>query len=289
MNLRDVIGKFNIFKRGKVEVISINDFDRKSPRYGDDLLCARYFNEDETHYIDLYIPKKGPLGILMSGGADSTMLTFLLAKTIKEYKLNVKILPISFKRDNKIWNLWTATNVIERIENILSLQKGEIFLNHNYCYFGNHEKPEFSYSLENHIRILKEKGFVTIVYNGITKNPDPLPDELKDERELKRDKPWDKINNILPEHKEEFLISMPFMFQDKKFIAELYHKHDLIESLLPYTRSCEGFPKDTDFYRKSCEKCWWCKERKWAFSKYTLDPTKHISASDKMKRSCIAV
>jgi hypothetical protein len=288
-NLKDLLGPILSFKKGKAEEITLTDKKRQSPRYGDELLCARYYNEEETDYIDLYIPKKGPLGILMSGGADSSLLAFLLAKTIKDYNLDVKILPISFKRDNKPWNLWVATYVIENIENILDIKKGEIFLNHNYCYFGNHEKPEFHKNLEIHFKTLKDKNLVTMLYNGMTKNPDPIPSELEDQRETKRDNPIERINNLPQESREEFIISMPFIFQDKSFIANLYKKHDLLNSLFPYTRSCEGFLDKTDFYRSSCEKCWWCRERTWAFSKYTLEPLKHISAPEKLKRTCVAI
>jgi len=220
------------------------------------------------------------------------LLAFLLAKTIKDYGLNLKILPMSFKRDDKPWNLWTAAHVIERIESILNLQKGEIFLNHNFCDFGDHrQKLTHTNKIKNHITLLKDNRLVTIVYNGLTHNPDPLPPELQDERETIRDvSPQEYLNQNLSKHDlEERIISKPFLFLDKSFVANLYKKHDLLESLLPYTRSCEGFAQNTKFFKQTCKKCWWCKERNWAFSKYVDDPYKHISASEKMKKSCVAV
>jgi len=226
----------------------------------------------------------------MSGGADSSLLAFLLAKTIVDYNLDLKILPMSFKRDNKPWNLAVATNVIEKIENILNIEKGKIFLSHNYCYFGNHEISEFHDKSLKHINNLKESKLVTIVYNGLTKNPDPLPEELYDKREIIRDNPEqiftgnESINYI-----EEKLISTPFLFQTKQFIAELYKKHNLLETLLPYTRSCEGLIRNTNFFREACKTCWWCRERKWAFAKYIDDPLIHIAPSEKLKKQCQAL
>jgi hypothetical protein len=292
VSLKDVLVSFLTFKKGKAETIQIDavaDKTRKIPKYGNELLCARYYNEDESHYIDLYLPFKGPIGVWMSGGTDSTMSAFLLAKTIKEFNLDIKILPMSFKRDNKPWNLWTATYVVEKIEEILNLKKGEIFLPHNYCYFGNHEAPDFLEKMSKHTQTLKEKNIVTLIYNGLTKNPDPLPPELEAEREFIRDDPTSEFIEKNPYNKEEMIISMPFLYQDKSFIASLYKKHNLIETLLPHTRSCEGLVHNTKFFNDSCGRCWWCRERTWAFSKYTPEPIKYISPPSSYRRSCIAV
>lgn len=289
IDLRNI---FNFaFSGKKADIINVKKSDNRiAPLYGDRLLCARYYNLDETQYVDLYVPYEGPLGIWMSGGADSSLLAFLLAKTIKDYNMEVKILPMSFKRDNKPWNLAVATNVVQQIENILEIKSGDIFLSHNYCYFGNHEAADFGELTLKHVNNLKRNKLVTIIYNGLTKNPDPLPPELTDEREIIRDNPNEgfddsmSINDI--EHR---LVSTPFLFQTKEIVAELYKKHNLIETLLPYTRSCEGLIKSTEFFRKPCYTCWWCRERKWAFSKYSDDPLRHIPPSDRLKKMCTIV
>ena len=200
-------------------------------------------------------------------------------------------MPMTFKRDNKPWNLAVATNVIEQIEKILEIEKSKIFLSHNYCYLGNHELvDEFSKKIFNHIDSLKRNGLITIVYSGLTKNPDPLPEELINERETTRDEPdnhfkgTESINYV-----EEKLVANPFMFLTKEFVANLYKKYDLLDSLLPYTRSCEGLIKSTKFFKETCQTCWWCRERKWAFAKYTEYSLKHIPPSNKMKKMCSVV
>ena len=289
LSLNNIFG--NILKSKKAERITVKNDERKTPYYGDDLFCARYYNLEETEYVDLYIPLKGPVGIWASGGADSSLLAFLLAKTIKDYNLDIKIMPITFKRGNKPWNLAVATNVINQIEKILEIEKNKIFLSHNYCYLGNHELvDEFNKKTFNHIDSLKQNGLITIVYSGLTKNPYPLPEELINERETIRDEPdnhfkgTESINCV-----EERLVSDPLMFLTKEFIADLYKKYDLLDSLLPYTRSCEGFMHNTKFFKETCQTCWWCRERKWAFAKYTEYSLKHIPPSNKMKKMCSVV
>jgi len=288
LTLNSIFG--NILKSKKTETVTIKNNERTTPYYGDDLFCARYYNSEETEYVDLYIPLKGSVGIWISGGADSSLLAFLLAKTIKDYKLDIKILPMTFKRDNKPWNLAVSTNVVEQIEKILEIEKGKIFLSHNYCYLGNHELvDEFSNKMHKHIDSLKRNGLINLVYSGLSKNPDPLPAELVDDREISRDDPNNNFKDNKINYNEEKLISNPFMFLTKEFIADLYKKYDLLDSLLPYTRSCEGFMKNTNFFKETCQTCWWCRERKWAFAKYTEYPLKHIPPSNKMKKMCSVV
>jgi hypothetical protein len=289
-----IFGKYTSSKKGKAEQVVVNRGTEYVPHYGNDLLCARYYNFEETKYIDLYIPLKGPVGIWLSGGADSSLCAYLLAKTIKDYNLNIKILPMSFKRDDKPWNLWTASNIIEKIEEILNIKRGDIFLNHNFCDFGDYKLSlTHGKKLKNHITSLKDNKLVTLVYNGLTHNPVPIPPELEDKREICRDITIEEFideNTKIPNHHlEEEIICKPFLFIDKAFLASLYKKHDLLESLFPYTRSCEGFAHDTKFFRESCKRCWWCKERNWAFAKYTEDPYKHIIASERLRKMCVAV
>jgi len=292
LNFGDIFGKYFSFKRGTAEQVVVKRETNYVPHYGNELLCARYYNFEETHYVDLYVPLKGPIGVWMSGGADSSLCAYLLAKTIKDYNLEIKILPMSFKRDDKPWNMWTAANIVERIENILDIKRGDIFLNHNFCDFGDYRQHiTLMDKMKNHISFLKDNKLATIVYNGLTHNPDPLPPELEDARETSRDISIQEFLNEKQEKHdlEEKLICKPFLFIDKSFISSLYKKHDLLETLFPYTRSCEGAIHQTDFFKDTCKKCWWCRERKWAFEKYVDDPLKHIQASERLKKQCVAL
>ena len=64
----------------------------------------------------------------------------------------------------------------------------------------------------------------------------------------------------------------PWYNVNKKFIAEQYKKFNLLDDLLPLTRSCENRPAKPviidQFETEPCGKCWWCLEKKWAFGHF---------------------
>ena len=53
-----------------------------------------------------------------------------------------------------------------------------------------------------------------------------------------------------------------------KFIFRIFEEEGLMKGLYPLTRSCEGQADVTKDFTKPCKKCWWCKEKKWAFNQY---------------------
>lgn len=252
--------------------------------YGSELLCARYYYS-KNDWIDVYVPLKGPVGIWMSGGSDSTLLAYLIAKTIKDYNLDLKILPITYKRKYKNWNYAVATNVVEQIKKILDV---DCFLNHNYCFF-NHDgigdKLVHNEKMKKHIKKLKENFIVTLVYKGDTMFPDPIPEEFGVSEE---DKPLGfNIENKDEDAIEEYVLSLPFIFVDKKATSTLYNKLNLEFDLLPYTYSCDSSMEKTDFFRIPCEKCWKCKRREWSLSQFNfVKPHEFIGPSRKLKREC---
>ena len=69
------------------------------------------------------------LGIWMSGGADSSILAYLLAKKIIEENLSLSILPLSVRR-TRPWNPLYAQNVVDFIQDNLNFK----FLDHKIYY-----------------------------------------------------------------------------------------------------------------------------------------------------------
>jgi hypothetical protein len=224
-----------------------------------------YHNNEKT--LSVEIPDNFESNIVatsMSGGADSSILAFLIAKQIIDFKLDVKILPFTRCRNYpasnpKTWNATRAKIVIEKITELLGQN---IFLDHYIDYPPGIMKLEEE---NNYVRKLHEK-----MYNqyrckhfmyGVTCNPsieEMTKNNFLEERMPSRDQGVNLTANI----------SNPFLVVDKKFIRDLYEQTGTMDSIFPLTFSCEGEAHETNNYSSHCEKCWWCRERKWAFGKY---------------------
>ena len=60
----------------------------------------------------------------------------------------------------------------------------------------------------------------------------------------------------------------PFQNHDKAWVARCFESEGLMKGLFPLTRSCEGQADKTKNFTKPCKKCWWCREKYWAFKQY---------------------
>ena len=58
----------------------------------------------------------------------------------------------------------------------------------------------------------------------------------------------------------------PWTNWHKQDLAELYNNLDIMNTLFPLTRSCEGMGSEI-LARKHCGECWWCQERLWGFGR----------------------
>ena len=221
--------------------------------------------------VQIDLPKTGNMLLWVSGGLDSALGLYVIAKHIKENKLKNKIVIATWKRDQndnpgyqkqaaKDWNVTHAKKIMAWVEKELKLTKTQKFqhivvptppkvglriLDEEWQKVYDNNKTK--YKLKENI------GFVT-------KNPArPVMQEhnmYTDERPKYRDGTHRKHN------------SKPFANHDKQFIARCFESEGLMKGLFPLTRSCEGQADKTKKFTKPCKKCWWCKEKFWAFKKY---------------------
>ena len=209
------------------------------------------------------------LGCSLSGGADSAILTYLIAKDIIDSNSYTRILPFTRERPYpqpfpKNWNIWRSRLVIDKINELLGKN---VFL---YHFIDPQPKNQLEKQTpeqeKEHVRDLHGRlaensvGTFKFVY-GVTANPPEIEmikhNFLTKWRVIDRDKIKDKP-----------MPSRPFDCVDKRFVAELYKQTNTLETLFPVTYSCEGMHDVTDNYQNHCGKCWWCKERYWAFGRY---------------------
>lgn len=182
----------------------------------------------------------GNIGCSMSGGADSTMVMYLLMKyskkPIKFYFTNATQKPNRIIKAEEVYDkcleLTGCTNselVITDVDGIVD--SSNLFL-----------KPMAD--MENNV--------IDVIYTGITKVPNidiGYEDQVIPKRRFDGGPELDEDN-----------FYQPFVKHDKSVVAALYSELNLMESLFPLTFSCIN---STD--GNHCNSCWWCKERVWAF------------------------
>jgi len=226
--------------------------------------------------LDIY---DGPVGIMVSGGADSAILLYHLMKHSKD-KIHIFSLG---NNDKRRLNLSVATQVVEKCIQLT----GNINIEHhiNYC-----ETQTLNSLLVMPKQFIEEKR-IKIVYNGVTANP---PKKVLDTFKLKLlelDRDPSVKRDVLSSYQlslvfdrdpnvERDVLSVddiwysPWTNIDKKIIASMFKEENLIETLFSITRSCAYDPTHHYFIENvkdpgygHCGECWWCEEREWAFGR----------------------
>lgn len=206
----------------------------------------------------------------VSGGADSSLLLYMLIQHLKETNQNdveVNLLTMAFDKKGR-WTARYATNIIDFV---IDKTETDYIKNHWVFY---RKTPESTYipQMEDHYIEVEN---ITLLMNGRTANP-PLGEivtNYKGESILLTETspaPERNVNRNAKVyiHRPNLTIYRPFVNLHKKQIKDLYEKYNLLDSLFPLTRSCEGFDYETKNYTTSCGRCWWCLERKWAFGEF---------------------
>ena len=203
------------------------------------------------------------IGQWMSGGADSSLLAYLLCKKIRDEELDIKFQPISVRRgraNNPIY----AGNVIDFIEEDLGV---DFILPHEVYY------PPLDDEYMREIKIFWERDDYNfrhrkfeILYSGITSNPPADDSTIPKNKERVRDD--NGVDKIVEQRNGYRHYINPFINVNKKWEAEAYKDKELLDSLFPLTYSCEGSIEATKHHTQHCKRCWWCQERFWAFGRY---------------------
>ena len=217
--------------------------------------------------------KNGPVGIMLSGGVDSAILLYYLMKyttdTIHIYTTGSNK---KFRRNSII-----APRVVEKCIQLTG--------NNNVVHHIHYDESATDSSMIDAPQEDIDKQKINIVYDGTTMNPpydiamnlvpvvtntnsDGTVSEHTATPDMSRS---DAGDNKMWYNDDKFYL--PWANTDKKGIARMYRDENLIESLLPVTRSCEWDPT-CDYYDVigtadpgllHCGECWWCKEREWGF------------------------
>lgn len=193
--------------------------------------------------IDIH---EGPIGIMLSGGADSSILLYILMKYAEG--------PIhAFSCGNGRTNHQEPLGALKVINRVIEMTgRRDIFFRAHWV-----ERKVLDTLFD---RTLVRQANVNVVYGAFTRPP---PDDAITDFDTDADYVPKGLSEKVNDHYyENNKLYYPFSNINKKGIYQLYKDLD-VEDLYSYTRSCESLTLTSGH----CGKCWWCKERIWAFGK----------------------
>jgi hypothetical protein len=224
-------------------------------------------NMNNLNYIKIRnmpigIYKDGPVGIGISGGADSAVLLYILMSHVDK--------PIH------IYNMWSSSRKYSFAKSIDAVIETCSHLTGNTNYVVHKTQVEPKETNEFFFNMLTDalnKQEVDMVYMAVTNFP---PKEVYLEFDQQQEDWHNRFRSDEVVHPLFGLtisgeldnplvlderVYVPLRNYNKKAVVELYRALNLEHNLLPVTRSCE----DDDHRDSHCGKCWWCQERLWAF------------------------
>lgn len=205
------------------------------------------------------------IGINLSAGTDSALLLYMTCKELvsKSYVTIVPITGVDIKRPTNEWNAKEIVMLMKKWFPTVNFGEHQI---NRYRKLNQHDKTRNHVEHETRLR---NEGIIDVLFHGRTANPPEdiaLKHDLLQQRETRRDVHG---NDRIPYHENHgHPFYCPMEYLDKRFVAEQYHKFDLMDELFPITASCVEYANKTDYFTKPCKECWWCKEKKWAFDMY---------------------
>jgi hypothetical protein len=223
--------------------------------------------------MELYLnPKWDKIGIGLSGGADSALLSYLIcSQTEADIHFNTQVRMWK----TRPWAEHVAGNVVEWFKNRFN----NTFYHHKNLVPPELEEPteylikdEYGKMksgnriiLRSHGEYIAHKYKLNALYGGVNLNPDVKFEGRVEERDK---------GHIEPHFVHDGIdICHPFVYTKKDWIIQQYYDLDITD-LLDITRSCEGEFEDLNYKTYTpgdpvpiCGECFWCLEREWALGK----------------------
>lgn len=187
--------------------------------------------------LNIELPTTKRIGVMVSGGIDSTLLYYLLQYLKKSQNTNHFIRPFMIPR--KEGSVYFAKPMVNHVHRLLDLPP-------SYPTIIGDNRVEESKQVES--GVIKAIAFakIEIIYIGAI---DTRPEHL--------------INYERPVTIESSEIKFPFLHLEKSHVIDLYYRLG-IESILSHTHSCDQ--NET----AECGTCNGCIERIWGFNELNI-------------------
>jgi hypothetical protein len=244
------------------------------------------------------------VSIFLSGGMDSAVVLYLIAKTFSERNIKTAIQPVTVRRGNPTgFKYYDRVNIFPYADRIINYVRSAfpnviiydtIKEDANYWWITtvDHQGHKGSYTttqenLSNfltwkyadaHINerlsehgLEPQQGIDTLYceYSGVTKNP-PKDADVPPSDEFHRDHTHNYVDGFATAvmYEKFHKYYEPIRNADKRITMWLAHELNILEELLSITKSCEGGAIETENFTKECMECWWCLERHWALKNF---------------------
>ena len=210
--------------------------------------------------VEIYMPENTRVLVKCSGGADSSILLYMLAKYRHECNPTISFIIASSVNQQLPYQYIHAKKVADYVNEIYPMGDYKHHQNENR---GGEFYPGDQDFLTEPLMKKSDK-----LYMGLTLNP-PI-EEMKahnmydDLRMTDRDPDSEDIWDIgeVELSENNWRHNRPFVRHDKRGIAEFYDLLGVRDTLYQLTRSCEETTTD---FSKHCGTCWFCLEREWGF------------------------
>lgn len=211
-------------------------------------------HDERTVVIPFPPGENKKLLVSVSGGADSAILLYLIAKHNKDANLGHQI--TTFTANKVDGAEMHAKKVIQWVTSKLEVSVQSMFIE------GDHSLPH-NLIVHKPLRDLISTDAFDMLYVGENKIP-PIEFPFGEQNSFPGLAPRRKGNPT-----NNVKVSLPFSDLYKYHTIDLYFRHNVTE-LLEYTHTC------TERSIGRCNVCWQCCERKWAFRELRREDSSHV-------------
>lgn len=234
------------------------------------------YADKSIKFFNFEIPDKVILSL--SGGLDSASLFYIISR----YVPSIEIIPFCAKNIRSPHDFYCAEKIVKWMQSKFpdnkindlhvyqfdmydpKMRKKILTARKTFSYMKGLPDPGVSkiIQLDAILKQIQEKYPDALLVDGITKNP---PIKVMKKNNVFFDKAEKRRNYTKIQAQLDNGIYKPFINVDKKFVADIYKQHNLLETLYPLANSCVGSEKDTNGHTEDCHDCFWCYEKGWAF------------------------